>query len=55
MAYARSWGQAEFTLGIRNLADKRYFTSAFSCTAGQADAIYPEAGRTLTAAVRLNF
>jgi len=55
LAYARSWGQAEFTLGIRNLADKRYFTSAFSCVAGQVGGIYPEAGRTLTAAVRLNF
>jgi len=55
LAYARSWGQAEFTLGIRNLTDRRYFTSAFSCVAGEVGGIYPEAGRTLTAAVRLNF
>ena len=56
LAYARSWGRAEFTLGIRNLTDKRYFTQAFDCTpAGQVGGIYPEAGRTLTAAMRLNF
>lgn len=55
LAYARSWGLAEFTLGIRNLADRRYFTLAFRCNAGEVGSIYPEAGRTLTAAVRLNF
>jgi iron complex outermembrane receptor protein len=54
--YAVDWRNAEFSLGVSNLLDKRYYTQAFGCTpAGQVTSIYPEAGRAVTAAVRVNF
>jgi iron complex outermembrane receptor protein len=43
------------SLAVANLADRRYFTSAFGCTAGQPSNVYPEPGRTLSARVRVNF
>jgi iron complex outermembrane receptor protein len=56
LRYAYSWGRAELALGVANLADKKYFTQAFGCTAaGVTTAIYPEAGRTITASVLYRF
>jgi iron complex outermembrane receptor protein len=53
--YAYTWQAVEMSLAVANLADRRYFTSAFGCTAGQPSNVYPEPGRTLSARVRVNF
>jgi iron complex outermembrane receptor protein len=53
--YAYEWKQAELSLGVTNLFDRKYFTQAFSCVGGQTSGIYPEAGRAVTAAVRVRF
>jgi iron complex outermembrane receptor protein len=45
----------EFSLGISNLTDVKYYTQAYSCTGGVTNGIYPEAGRAWTAAVRFAF
>lgn len=55
MRYALRWQRAEFALGVGNLFDRRYFTQAFGCVAGQATSIYPESGRAFTASVRVDF
>lgn len=53
--YAYQWGSAQWALGLNNLADRKYYTQAYRCSAGVTQAIYPEAGRTLTASVRMQF
>ncbi|MBA3772540.1 MAG: TonB-dependent receptor [Ramlibacter sp.] len=53
--YAYQWQQVELSLGISNLFDKKYYTQAFRCSAGVTASIYPEAGRAVTAAVRVRF
>jgi len=53
--YAYQWRQAEFSLGVTNLFDRRFFTQAFGCAGGEATSIYPEPGRAVTAAVRFTF
>jgi iron complex outermembrane receptor protein len=53
--YAYEWKQAELSLGVTNLFDRKYYTQAFSCVGGETSGIYPEAGRAFTAAVRLKF
>ncbi len=55
LRYGYQYKNAEFALGINNLGDSKYYTQAFGCTAGVTTSIYPEAGRTLTASVRLRF
>lgn len=53
--YAVQVKNMEFSLGVNNLFDRDYYTQAFGCTAGQTSSIYPEAGRTFVAAVRVSF
>jgi iron complex outermembrane receptor protein len=54
--YAYQYKNAEFALGINNLTDSKYYTQAFDCSkAGVTESIYPEAGRTFTASVRVRF
>lgn len=56
LRYAYQFKNAEFALGIANLTDHKYYTQAFGCTAaGVTTSIYPEAGRTVTASLRLKF
>lgn len=55
LRYAYRWQQAEFALGVLNLTDRKYYTLAFGCTAGETTSIYPEAGRTVAASVRVSF
>jgi iron complex outermembrane receptor protein len=56
LRYAYTWRNAELALGIGNLTDRKYYTQAFGCTAaGVTTAIYPEAGRTMTASVSVQF
>ncbi len=53
--YAYRLKNAEFSLGIANLTGKKYYSQAYSCAAGVTGSIYPEAGRTFTAALRMSF
>lgn len=53
--YAYQWRNVEMSLGLSNLLDAKYYTQAFTCTAGVTNGIYPEAGRAVTAAVRVAF
>ena len=54
--YAYQWSAAELAIGVSNLTDAKYYTQAFSCVNGGAvSSIYPEAGRAVTASVRLHF
>ncbi len=53
--YAYQWQQLELSLGVANLSDKKYYTQAFGCAGGVTSSIYPEAGRAVTAAVRVRF
>ncbi len=53
--YAYKFKNAELSLGVSNLTDRKYYSQAFLCTAGTTSAIYPEAGRAFTAALRVNF
>ncbi|MDE2418115.1 MAG: TonB-dependent receptor [Burkholderiales bacterium] len=53
--YAYAMGNVEFALGVKNLGDRKYFTQAFTCTAGVVGGIYPEAGRSVSASVQVKF
>ena len=53
--YAYQWQKVELSLGITNLFNNKFYTQAFGCAAGVTTAIYPEAGRALTAALRVKF
>ncbi|RZJ25137.1 MAG: TonB-dependent receptor, partial [Haliea sp.] len=53
--YALQWGKAELALGVANLFDRKFYTQAFGCTAGVTGSIYPEAGRVVTASLRVSF
>lgn len=55
LRYTYQWSLAELAIGVSNLTGARYYTQAFSCVNGAVDAIYPEAGRAVTASVRLHF
>lgn len=53
--YAYQWQKVELSLAISNLFNNKFYTQAFQCAGGVTNAIYPEAGRALTAAVRVKF
>jgi iron complex outermembrane receptor protein len=53
--YAYRFRNAEFSLGVTNLADRKFYSQAFTCAAAVTGGIYPEAGRAVTAALRLSF
>jgi iron complex outermembrane receptor protein len=53
--YAVQVNNMEWSLGVNNLFDRDYYTQAFGCAGGQTTSIYPEAGRTFTAALRVSF
>lgn len=55
LRYAYRWQAAELALGVANLGGRKYYTQAFSCAAGEVNAIYPEAGRSLSASLRVAF
>jgi iron complex outermembrane receptor protein len=55
LRYAYRWRTAELALGVNNLADAKYYTQAFACVNGAVSSIYPEAGRAVTASLRLDF
>jgi iron complex outermembrane receptor protein len=53
--YAYSSKAVELALGVVNLADAKYFTQSYGCTAGVIQGIYPEAGRVISATAKLKF
>ena len=53
--YAYKFANAEVSLGATNLANRKYYSQAFDCIAGVTNAIYPDAGRAVTATLRVNF
>ncbi len=54
--YAYRQGDVQLSLGVANLTDKKYYTQAFGCTAsGVTSSIYPEAGRSFVASLRVGF
>ena len=55
LRYAYQWGGAELSVAANNLFDSKYYTLAYRCTAGVTQAIYPEAGRSVSAALRWKF
>ncbi|WP_051360266.1 TonB-dependent receptor [Candidatus Symbiobacter mobilis] len=55
LRYRYRTGKVEATLGVDNLFDTRYATQAFQCANGETQGIYPEAGRTLSAGLRVGF
>lgn len=55
LRYAYQLGNAEFALGIANLMDAKYYSQAYLDFAGTDVGIYPEAGRTFTASLRVKF
>lgn len=55
LRYSYQIRDAELALGVANLADAKYYSVAQRCSNGAPTAIYPEAGRTATASVRLKF
>jgi iron complex outermembrane recepter protein len=55
LRYAYRWSFVELALALNNLTDTKYYTQAFSCVNGAVSSIYPEAGRAVTASVRLQF
>jgi iron complex outermembrane recepter protein len=55
LRYAFSTGPVELALGLTNITDKKYYTLAYACVGGSPSAIYPEAGRSVTASLRVGF
>lgn len=55
LRYAYQFRNAEYALGVANLTAEKYYTQAYGCAAGVVTSIYPEAGRTVTASVRVKF
>jgi iron complex outermembrane recepter protein len=53
--YAYRQSEVELSLGVVNLTDKKYYTQAFSCVGGVVNSIYPEAGRSFVASLRVGF
>lgn len=55
LRYAYQVDGLELAVGATNVTDRTYYTLAFACAGGQPTAIYPEAGRVVTASARLRF
>ena len=53
--YAYKFANAEIAIGATNLANSKYYTQAFSCIGGVTNGIYPDAGRAISATLRVNF
>ena len=53
--YAYQYKKAELALGIANLLDARYYSLAYLNFLGTDVGVYPEAGRTVTASLRMKF
>ena len=53
--YARKFGKWELALSGLNLADKHYYSQAFSCKGGLNGGIYPSDGRQMKVSARYDF
>lgn len=47
LRYAYTSKTWEWSLGVKNLTDRKYYTLAYRCSADNPSSIYPEAGRTV--------
>ena len=45
----------ELSVAVGNATDRKFYTQAYACANGLPTSIYPEPGRSVTAAARLNF
>lgn len=53
--YAYQWKQLEFSVAVNNLFDRKYYSQAFLRAPAYTDLyVYPEAGRTFFAAVKVS-
>ncbi len=55
VGYRYQRGAWQLHTQLQNLADKNYYSTAFSCIGGQTNGIYPEAGRQLNLNLRYQF
>lgn len=55
LRYAYQWHDTELAVGVSNLFDRKYYTSAFGCAGGVTTSIYPESGRTVMVTLRHRF
>ncbi len=53
--YAYKFANAEVAIGATNLTNSKYYTQAFSCIGGVTNGIYPDAGRAISATLRVYF
>lgn len=53
--YAYQWKNAEVSVGLSNMLNRKFYTSAFGCSGTETNGIYPESGRAVTVALRLQF
>lgn len=53
--YAMTVANMELSFGVSNLLDRKYYTQAYRCSNGLTEGIYPEAGRTFNAGLRVSF
>ena len=53
--YAYTWRDLEASLGIANVMNKRYFTTAYGCLGGLPKDVYPEWSRALSARLKVSF
>lgn len=55
VGYRFERGAWQLNAQIQNLGNKKYYSTAYGCAAGQATSIYPEAGRQLGLNLRYQF
>jgi iron complex outermembrane receptor protein len=53
--YAYAVNAWELGLGVKNLADAKFYTFAANCAGSAPGGIYPEAGREVIASVKVKF
>jgi iron complex outermembrane receptor protein len=53
--YAYSAGRVEFAVGVKNLANAKYFALSYGCPGSPSDSVYPEPGRSVVATVQAKF
>jgi outer membrane receptor protein involved in Fe transport len=53
--YGYAVNALEFGLGVKNLADSKFYTLAVNCAGNEPGGIYAEAGRQVLASMKLKF
>jgi iron complex outermembrane receptor protein len=55
LRYGYQYKNAEFAIGVTNLSNLNYYTLAYDCDGSRPTYLYPEAGRSVTASLRVKF